>query len=421
MFRLTDAEFEALKQRFLRYAKIHTTSREGADSYPSTERQKDLLRLLVDELHALGVADAAMDEHGYVMATVPATAPVPAAGTRLPVVGLLAHVDTYPEVSGENVKPQVIERYAGGDIVLPGDPSVVIRVADNPGLGRVIGHTLVTSDGTTLLGADDKCGVAAIMTTVAWMQAHPEFAHGPVRVAFTPDEEVGQGTKFFNVEKFGADVAYTLDGGAGGEVEDETFCADALTLSVQGRDVHPGYAKGKMVNSLRVAAALIGRIGELGLPETTADREGYLHPHLVQGNVSQTTIQVLVRAFTVEGLKEREDFVRSLARQVESEFPGARIEVTVTESYRNMKYVLDRDPRVVAYAVEATRAVGLEPIRNAIRGGTDGSRLSYMGLPTPNLFAGGQNFHSKQEWCSLHWTAQAVSATLHLLQRWLSQ
>jgi tripeptide aminopeptidase len=416
---LTTSDRDALLERFLRYVRIDTQSQEGSDTYPSSAKQKDLLELLVAELRALGVSDAQMDAHGYVMATIPPSASHD--GRAVPTIGLLAHVDTYPDTPGGGVKPQVIRDYDGGDIVLPGDPSQVLRVAENPNLERVRGQTVITTDGTTLLGADDKAGIAEIMTVVDWLRRHPEHPHGPVRIAFTPDEEIGQGTKYFDVAAFGAEVAYTLDGSDLGEVEDETFCADSATVVVKGLDVHPGYAKGKLVNAVRVAAELVGRVGGGPVPETTAGREGYLHPHAIQGNVSEATVQLLVRDFDLEGLRRFEDRLRAIAKELEGEFPGASVTVKIEESYRNMKYHIAKRPEAVALAMEAIRRAGLEPRRHSIRGGTDGARLSAAGLPTPNLFAGGQNFHSVREWVSLDWMVKSVEVTLHLLALWAEQ
>jgi tripeptide aminopeptidase len=419
---LTAAEKQALLDRFLRYVKVDTQSDENSAASPSTEKQKDLSRILVEELKALGCADAAMDGWGYVTASVPASLPAGhAAAGKAPTIGLLAHVDTYFGTPGANVKPQVITRYAGGDVPLPGDPSRTLTTAENPNLARCVGHTLVTTDGTTLLGADDKGGVAAIMTAVAWLRDHPGFAHGPVRIGFTTDEEVGRGTEHFDVPAFGAQFAYTLDGSDLGEIEDETFCADLAIVTVEGRDVHPGYAKGKMVNAVRVAADLIDRLPRDFLPETTEGRQPYLHPYDAKGDVTKVELKVLVRAFTVDELHQREDVLRQAASAAEAASPGAKVAVAVKEQYRNMGFELAKDARVLDHAFEAARRQGVEPVRKAIRGGTDGSRLSYMGLLTPNVWAGGQNFHSVQEWVSLEWMASAVETTLQILAVWLEK
>ncbi len=411
-----------LLARFLRYVQVDTQSDENSTSSPSTEKQKNLGRMLAQELKELGCGDAEMDEWGYVYATVPANLPKGhGAERKVPTIGLIAHVDTYQGTLGAGVKPQVIEGYQGADLALAGDPRQVIRAADNPNLARCVGHTIVTSDGTTLLGADDKAGVAEIMTAVAWLAKHPEFHHGPVRVAFTTDEEVGRGTEHFDIEAFGADYAYTLDGSDLAEIEDETFCADSALVTVEGHDVHPGYAKGKLVNAVRVAAAIVERLPKDFLPETTDDRQPYLHPYDLRGDVTRVEVKFLVRAFTEEELRQREDNLREVVRQVEGLFPGARIDVQVKESYRNMAYKIAEDPKVLEYAFEAVRRLGLEPVRRAIRGGTDGARLSYMGLLTPNIWAGGQSFHSVQEWVSLEWMARASEVTLALLRVWVER
>jgi tripeptide aminopeptidase len=376
--------------------------------------------MLVDELQALGCSDAAMTEHGYVFATVPGNLPDghPAAG-EVPTIGLIAHVDTYFGTPGADVKPQIIERYDGSDITL--NPDQVLRVADNPNLGQCVGHTLIHTDGTTLLGADDKAGVAEIMTAVAWLRDNPEFLHGPIRIAFTTDEEVGRGTEHFDVEAFGADYAYTLDGSDLGEIEDETFCADTANVTVEGHDVHPGYAKDKLVNALRVTAAIIEGIDTRYMPETTEKREPYLHPYIASGDVTKVDLKVLVRAFTTDELSEREAHLREVVSKVSERFPKAKITISIDESYRNMAYKIREDPKVLDFALEAVERIGVNPKRQAIRGGTDGARLSYMGLLTPNVWAGGQNFHSVQEWVSLEWMTKAVEATLEILTVWVEK
>ncbi len=408
-----------LLERFLRYVKIDTQSDESSTASPSTEKQKDLARVLVEELRELGVEDAAMDEWGYVTGTVPAN--LPEGVTGVPTIGLIAHMDTYFSTPGGGVKPQVIERYEGGDIPLPGDAGQVITVAENPNLERCIGETIVTSDGTTLLGADDKAGIAEIMTAVDWMLRHPEFHHPKVRIAFTTDEEVGRGTEHFDVEAFGADYAYTLDGSDLGEIEDETFSADSAVVTVEGHDVHPGYAKDILVNAVRVASAIVEGLDERYLPETTEKRQPYLHPYTIAGDVSKVELKLLVRAFTVEELHEREDALREVIAAVGERFPGAKIDLAIEESYRNMAYKIAEDPKVLEYALEAVKRQGIEPKRQAIRGGTDGSRLSFMGLLTPNIWAGGQAFHSVKEWVCLDWMAKAAETTLQLLAVWVER
>ena len=406
---------QAVLARFLRYVTYDTQSRDGASTYPSTPGQLVLLRDLVDELKAIGVADAAIDEHGYVMATIPATT----TKAGVPVIGFVAHVDTSPEMSGAGVKPIVHRNYDGRDLALPDDPTAVLRVADMPYLGDCLGHDIVTASGTTLLGADNKSGVAAIMTAAEWLMTHPEVPHGAIRIGFTPDEEVGQGTKYFDVARFGARCAYTMDGGKRGEVEFESFSADAITITFRGLNTHPGYAKGRMVNTIKLAARFIERLPVDRLsPETTSVREGFVHPYVLDASVDRTSVKLLVRDFVTAGLAEKEAWLQSLAAEVVREVPGASFEAVVQESYRNMREVLDQNPQVVEYAREAITRIGLQVRERAIRGGTDGSRLSFMGLPTPNVFCGEQNFHSRFEWVSVQDMEKSVEAIVEIARVW---
>jgi tripeptide aminopeptidase len=401
--------------RFLRYVTIDTRADERSTTVPSTPGQLVLLRLLVEELRSLGVADAAMDANGYVMATLPATPGHEAS----PAIGFLAHVDTSPEMPGAGVRPIVHDAYDGRDLLFPDDPQLVLRMADNPALARQLGHRIVTASGLTLLGADDKAGVAEIMAAAEYLLAHPGVAHGPVRMAFTPDEEIGRGADHFDVERFGAVCAYTLDGGSRGELEYESFSADAVTVTFGGFNTHPGYAKGRMINAVRLAADFIASLprGEMS-PETTEGYEGYLHPYQMQASVDRTSVKVLVRDFVTAGLAEKEALVERLAREIASRHAGASVDCVVEQSYRNMREVLDGHPRVVKLAREAIRAAGLEPIEKPIRGGTDGSRLSFMGLPTPNLFAGEHNFHSRLEWVAAEDMDKAVEVIVELCRLW---
>ncbi len=400
--------------RFLTYVKFDTQSSEESDTYPSTEKQKELGRHLVKELKELGLKDVEMDEHGYVFGTLPSNVDY-----DVPVIGLIAHMDTSPEVSGANVNPIIHENYQGGDIVLPNDPEQVIEFDKNPELKHCIGKDIITTDGTTLLGADDKAGIAEIMGTLQYLVENPDIKHGTIRVAFTVDEEVGTGTKYFDVKKFGADYAYTIDGESLGEIEDETFCADTAKVTIKGVNVHPGYAKGKMINGIKIGAELIERLPKDSMsPETTEGREGYLHPHAFKGTVELTEITFLVRDFTVEGLKEKEDFLQKICDELNQKYAPATVTMEVEESYRNMKYKIDEDPKVVEYAIEAVKRAGIEPRRNLIRGGTDGSRLSFMGLLTPNIFTGGHNFHSKKEWICIYDMEKAVETLVNLVQIW---
>jgi tripeptide aminopeptidase len=401
--------------RFLRYVTFDTRSVEGSSSFPSTPGQLVLLRTLVAELQALGVADAQMDEYGYVMATVPASP----GREQAPVIGLIAHVDTSPEMPGHGVKPIVHARYNGRDLRLPDDPGAVLRAADNPALAARIGDDIVTASGLTLLGADDKAGVAEIVAAAEWMMTHPDAPHGPVRLAFTPDEEIGRGADHFDVQRFGAVCAYTLDGGGRGELEFESFSADAITVTFKGFNTHPGYAKGRMVNAIRAAADFISQLPRDEMsPESTDGYDGYLHPYQVQASVDRTSVKVLVRDFVTDALKAKEARVAAIARDVLQRHPGASMDVVVEESYRNMREVLERHPQVVEYARQAIRRCGMEPIEKPIRGGTDGSRLSFMGLPTPNLFAGEHNFHSRLEWISAQDMDKAVEVILRLCESW---
>ena len=363
-----------------------------------------------------------MDENGYVMATLPANIPQdhPAYG-KVPAIGLLAHVDTYHEVSGKDVRPQIYRNYDGSDITMPGDQSIVIHVKDEPELAECKGMTIITADGTTLLGADDKAGVAEIMEAVLRFQEDPKRLHGPIRVGFTYDEEIGRGTDKFNVKAFGATYGYTVDGSSVGEIEDETFCADSAFVTITGADVHPGYAKGKMVNALRVASDLVLALPANRTPETTEKREGYLHPININGNVSEAKMHFLVRDFTVDGLGELETILKHAGAYVSRKYEGAKIEIEIKEAYRNMKYALDRDPKVVEYAEEAIKRAGLTPKKSSIRGGTDGARLSFEGLLTPNLFDGSMNFHSKKEWIPLEWMEKSVETIMQLMDIWVER
>jgi tripeptide aminopeptidase len=401
--------------RFLRYVRYDTQSDEQSTTFPSTGKQLVLLRALNDELRALGLADAAIDEHGYVMATIPPTTKK----IGVPTIGFLAHVDTSPEMLGAGVAPIVHRAYDGRDLVLPDDPTAVLRLRDTPALADQMGHDIVTASGTTLLGADNKAGVAEVMTAAAWLVAHPEIPHGTVRLAFTPDEEVGRGTAHFDVARFGAECAYTMDGGSHGEIEVESFSADAMTIAFHGFNTHPGYAKGRMVNAIKAAARFIDRLPQEAMsPETTDGHEGFVHPYVVTASVETTSVRLLIRDFVTAALEEKEAALEALAREVAAGYPGMRVEVKVEESYRNMKEVLDRHPAVVEHAREAIRRAGLEPRSHPIRGGTDGSRLSFMGLPTPNLFAGEHNFHSRLEWVSVQDMEKAVEVIVQLCRVW---
>ena len=405
----------ACVEHFLEYVGFDTQSREDSDTFPSTPGQLDFLQRLRDDLEKLGLADVTMDQNGYVFATVPSTSQK----EHAPVIGFLAHVDTSPEMSGRDVKPIIHRNYQGQDLVLPDNPAAVIGFDDNPHLKDQIGNDIITASGNTLLGADNKAGVAEIMGAVEYLLSHPEIPHGPIRVGFTPDEEVGNGTEYFDTRAFGAYCAYTMDGETLGELQVETFSADAITVTFHGCNTHPGFAKGRMVNAIKVAADFIGRLPKDTLsPETTAGCEGFVHPYVMDAGVEKTSVKLLVRDFVSKGLEEKETFVKRLAAEAAAAFPGSRAEVHVEVSYRNMKEVLDQHPDVVENACEAYRRAGLEPRIEPIRGGTDGSRLSFMGLPTPNIFAGEHNFHSRYEWISTSDMHKAVEVIIELCRVW---
>ena len=399
--------------RFLRYVTIDTRADERSTGCPSTPGQMALQEMLAGELRDIGLSDVVLDEHGYLFATVPATA-----GCSAPTIGFVAHVDTSPEMSGTNVRPIVHRAWDGADIVLPDDPTAVLRASDYPDLAAQIGHDIVTASGTTLLGADDKAGVAAIVDAAAHLVAHPEIVHGPIRIGFTPDEEIGRGADKFDVARFGALCAYTLDGGAPGELEFESFSADVMVVTFVGFNTHPGYAQGRMVNAIKAASRFVDRLpaGQLS-PETTVGYDGYVHPYQMDASVDRTTVRVLLRDFATPRLREQQEIVERIAQATASD-TGTRVEIHVKEQYRNMREVLDRHPQIVDRARAAIRAAGLTPIEKPIRGGTDGSRLSFMGLPTPNLFAGEHNFHSRLEWTSRQDLEAAVAVVVQLARLW---
>jgi len=410
---------QRLLERFERYVRVDTTARPNVDRYPSSPGQLELGRMLVDELKAIGLSDATQDEHGIVLATVPSTVSDANADT-IPTIAFCAHLDTSPEAPGRDVKPQVVRDYPGGDLVLPADPRQVISVANNPELKGLRGRTLITSDGTTLLGADDKSGVAIIMEMAARLTENPAIEHGPIRVVFTCDEEIGRGVDKLDLERVGAAVCYTLDGPGGHGIDVETFSADEATITVRGVNIHPSIAKGKMVNAIRAAGLLINRLPHDRLaPEVTEGREGFLHPHEVQGGVAEVRIQLLLRDFDTPKLADYAEQLRDVARATEQDVPGVSVEVTVREQYRNMRDGLRRDPRAVAYAEEALARLGHEPRRTSVRGGTDGSRLTEMGLPTPNLASGQHQPHSLLEWACLEEMEEAVDWAVAIAQRWV--
>ncbi|MBZ0180603.1 MAG: peptidase T [Melioribacteraceae bacterium] len=398
--------------RFLEYVKIDTQSKEDSDTFPSDPKQLELSKKLVEELKEIGLSDAHMDENGYVIATLPSNTT-----KDVPVIGFIAHVDTSPAVSGKNVNPQIHKNYKGGDITLPN--GTVLALDKNPVLADMKGFDIITTDGTTLLGADDKAGIAEIMDALNYLVTHPEVRHGTIKVCFTPDEEVGRGAEKFNVEKFGAKYAYTIDGSTRGEVETETFSADAVVIKIKGINVHPGYAKGKMVNSVKIAANFIESLPKDKLsPETTEGREGYVHCVSIEGNEELTTLKFIIRDFITAKLKEFEGILEDLVKKAVEKFPGSEYTFEVIEQYRNMKEVLDKHPEIEANALEALKRLDIKPIQSAIRGGTDGSRLSYMGLPTPNLFAGGHNFHAITEFVAIQDMEAATKMIVTIAEVW---
>ena len=407
--------------RFLRYITIDTQSADDATTYPSTAKQLDLLNLLVEELKRLGLKDVAMDEHGYVMATLPGNLP-PAhpARSRVPAIGFIAHVDTSPSASGKDVKPQVFQ-YQGGDIALPGDPNVTIRVSENPALIENLGKTIVTSDGTTLLGADDKAGIAIIMTAAQTLLANPALLHGDIRICFTPDEEVGAGTKYFDMQKFNARFAYTVDGDRLGELNKETFSANQAIITVHGRNIHPGIAKGIMVNSIRAMGDIIIRLPKDVSPEATEGYEPFIHPHALEGAEARSTLKILLRDFRTPGLKALQDKLEEIVAEVQALHPQTKIALQIKEQYRNMKDHMGDDQRILDCLWEAALRSGLEPRWKPIRGGTDGSRLTERGLPCPNIFTGGQNFHGVTEWLSVYGMEKSVDTVVHLAQVWVEK
>jgi tripeptide aminopeptidase len=404
---------DRLLQRFLRYIQIDTTAGDGDKGYPSSAGQLELGRLLLGELQALGLADASQNEHGIVMATLPGRKGGAA-------VALCSHLDTSPEAPGVGIRPQIIEKYAGGDIVLPGDSSRVIRVADNPGMESLCGRTLITTDGTTLLGADDKAGVAIIMETVAWLLEHPEIAHCPLRICFTCDEEIGHGVDKLSLQGIGAVACYTLDGHGSSEIDVETFSADQAVVTIHGVNIHPSIGKGRMVNAVRVMSDFVGRLPHKTLsPETTENREGFLHPYdVIAGGVAEMKVKILLRDFDAAKLDGLAEIVRQAAAATLREFPGAKIDVVIERQYRNMAEGLIREPRAVAFAEEALKRLGRTPKRTIVRGGTDGSRLTELGLPTPNLSCGGHNPHSMLEWACLDEMVESVEWLVAIAQVW---
>lgn len=402
-------------ERFLKYVQIDTQSDPHSTTQPSTEKQKDLSRLLVTELFEMGIMNAHLDEYGYVYATLPANTDK----LNVPVICFCSHVDTSPDCSGKGVKPIVHSRWDGADIILPDDVTQVLRISEHPDLQAQFGNDIVTASGTTLLGADNKAGVAEIMDAAYYLINHPEIKHGTIKILFTPDEEIGRGTAKVDLEKLGADFGYTIDGESLGTLEDETFSADAVKITIYGVSTHPGFAKGKLENALKIAADVLATLPKDSLsPETTEEKEGFIHPTNVEGIQEKVTLGFIIRDFTEAGLHEKEDYLRGILEKTLENYPHSRADFEVIEQYRNMKEVLNQHPQVSEYALEAIQRSGLTPLRRSIRGGTDGSRLSFMGLPCPNIFAGEHAFHSKLEWVSVQDMHKAVEVIVNLCQIW---
>ncbi len=402
-----------LLQRFLSFVRVNTTANDQTTDYPSSPGQWTLGKQLVEELRSMGLTDAIQDQHGIVMATVPASP-----GCMAPAICFNAHLDTSPETTGANVQPQVIPDYRGGDIQLKGAVGSSITVSQSPELSTVHGHTLITTDGTTLLGGDDKAGVAIIMEIAQHLCEHPEITHGPVRVLFTCDEEIGRGAQHVDLAAIGSVAAYTFDGGSRNLVDHETFSADLATVTVHGVNIHPSIGKGKMVNAVRIASALIDRLPRDMSPEQTCDRQGFLHPYTIEGGVAKTEVRILLRDFVAANLVQQADLIRATAKAVELEFPGSRIEVAVRKQYRNMADGLAHEPRALQFALDAHRQLGRDPQLTIIRGGTDGSQFTEMGLPTPNLSSGQHNIHSPLEWASLDEMLAACEVGVEIVKCW---
>ena len=401
-----------LKERFLKYVAINTRSDENSETFPSTAVQWDLLNTLVEEMKLLGLEDVTIDKYGYAMGTIPATPGKEGA----PVIGFLAHVDTAPDMSGENVRPRIIESYDGEDIVL--NNTLTMRVADFPELKRFVGHTLIHTDGTTLLGADDKAGVAEIMTAAEYLMSHPEIEHGKIRIGFTPDEEIGRGVDFFDVKAFGADFAYTMDGGYEGELEYENFNAASAKIAIQGRNVHPGYAKNKMINAIEVACELNSLVPAVERPQFTEGYEGFYHCVGFNGTVENATISYIIRDHDAELFEKKKVWMHDIVGMLNNKYGNGTLTLTLKDQYYNMRKMVEPHPQVIDNALAAMREADVEPVVRPIRGGTDGARLSFMGLPCPNIFAGGMNFHGKFEYCSLNSMEKAVKVIVNIAKKW---
>jgi tripeptide aminopeptidase len=405
---------ESLANRFIKYAQIDTQSDPRSTTSPSTAKQKNLAKVLVEELQEMGIHDAELDEFGYVYASIPATTNKP-----VPVICFCSHMDTSPDCSGLDVKPMIHRNYQGQDLVLPDDPTVVLKMIEHPDLKNQIGNDIITASGTTLLGADNKAGVAEIMEAAAFLINHPEIEHGEIKILFTPDEEIGRGVDNVNLEKLGAQYAYTVDGETCGSIEDETFSADGAMLTIYGVSAHPGFAKGKMQSAMKIAAEIISALPKDRLsPESTTLKEGFIHPVDIAGNVEETMVEFILRDFDDAKLADHGSTLEAIVKSVMARYPEASYKLSISAQYRNMKKVLDQHPQVMEYGVLAIERAGLTPKRQSIRGGTDGSRLSLMGLPCPNIFAGEHAFHGKQEWVSVQDMEKAVQTIVNLAMIW---
>lgn len=401
-------------ENFIKYVQVDTQSDAQSSTVPSTEKQKDLSRILVEELKAMGIEDAHLDDLGCVYATIPSNT-----NKKVPVICFCSHVDTSPDSSGTNVKPLVHQNYQGQDLVLPDDEKIVIRMADHPDLKEQIGNDIITASGKTLLGADDKAGVAEIMDAARILMSNPEIKHGDIKILFTPDEEIGRGVDHVDLQKLGAEYAYTMDGERAGTLEDETFSADGVMIKIDGISIHPGYAKGKMINAIKVAADIVDSLPKDRLsPETTHAKQGFVHPTNMEGTVEEATLNFIIRDHDTKKLAEHEAELEAIVKEVLAKYPGASYSFQVSEQYRNMKEVLDKDTKVVEIAMMGIERAGMKVEKRSIRGGTDGSRLSFMGLPCPNIFAGGHAFHGKQEWVSIQDMQKAVLTILHIAALW---
>jgi len=405
---------QAVTERFLRYVKIDTQSDPESPTIPSTAKQKNLGKVLLEELKAMGIKDAELDEYGYIYATIPGNS-----SKNVPVICFCSHMDTSPDCTGTNVNPLIHKNYQGGNIQLPNDKTQVLTPAAHPDLLNQIGNDIVTADGTTLLGADNKAGLAEIMAAAEYLVQHPEVKHGAIRILFTPDEEIGRGVDKVDMKKLGAQFGYTMDGESLGHIEAENFSADAVSIVINGVSVHPGFAKGKMENAIKIASAIIDNLPKDKLsPESTEDMEGFIHPTSVGGILEQVTLKFIIRDFVTEWLKEKEALLKSITEKVLKDYPNSTFQFTVTEQYRNMKEIIDQHPKVIQYAEEAIKRSGIKVHNQSIRGGTDGSRLSFMGMPCPNIFAGEHAFHGKHEWVSVQDMQKAAEVVVNICKVW---